>query len=107
MTANSRIVTRNDTGYPLNGQTGAGGSSGTKPQQWALPEEQAEQGDDGHDGSAEFRGYAARFSRSCRCFGGSTRPTAQSAVQSPQEDGSQDRFGGIAGPGARPQARRS
>ena len=30
-----------------------------------------------HDGSAEFRGYAARFRRSGRCSGGGARPTAQ------------------------------
>ena len=29
------------------------------------------------DGSGEFRGYAARFRRSCRCSGGNARPTAE------------------------------
>ena len=40
------------------------------------------QGDYGHDGSAEFRGYAARFRRSCRCLGRSAWTTAESAAQS-------------------------
>jgi DNA topoisomerase I len=36
-------VTRNDAGYPLNGVPEAGWPTGTKPQEQALPDEQAEQ----------------------------------------------------------------
>src|SRR5260221_10324770 len=43
ITGNRRIVTRNDAAYPLNGLPGAGRPTGTKPQEQALPEEQAEQ----------------------------------------------------------------
>ena len=42
---------------------------------------QVEQGDNGHDGSAEFRGYAARFRRSRRCIGRGARATAQGKRQ--------------------------
>src|SRR3954447_7312616 len=47
---------------------------------------QVEQDNDGHDGSGEFRGYAARFRRSRRRIGGSAWPVAQSAAQGARQN---------------------
>src|ERR1700730_15030862 len=79
ITVIERIVTRIAATYPLNGLPGARRPTGTKPQQQALPDQQAEQGVGGHDGSAEFRGYAARFRRSCRGSGGGAGSAAETA----------------------------
>ena len=56
---------------------------------------------------AEFRGYAARFRRSCRCTGESARAIAESAArQGPPSRPSPPDLGRRARPGTRPQARR-
>ena len=77
VTVNNRIGTRKAGHYPLNGVPGARTALRNQATITGITGRQAEQGNNGHDGSAEFRGYAARFRRSCRCTGGSARAIAQ------------------------------
>ena len=81
-TSNNGIGTRKANLYPLNGLPGARTALRNQAITTGIAGRQVEQGDNGHDGSAEFRGYAARFRRSRRCIGRGARAIAQADAES-------------------------